>query len=638
MPAVTAYALTGDPYIDGLLGAVKWANPNLTFSFPAQASLYDPGYGNGEATANFSPLNATQTAAVRAALTSYAAVANFTFTEITESGAQHAALRFAASDAPYTAWAYFPNPAEEGGDVWFNRSSGWYSAPVRGNYAYATVLHEIGHTLGLNHAHEYYVMPTNRDSMEYTVMSYRSYINASTSSGYTNESWGFAQSLMMYDIAALQHLAGANFTTNSGNTTYNWSPTTGEMFINGVGQGAPGANRIFLTVWDGGGTDTYSFANYASAVSVDLRPGYWTITSAAQLAWLHYSGAKWAAGNIANALLYEGDARSLIENAFGGSGHDRIIGNVANNVLFGLTGNDSLYGGDGNDALLGGLGADWLDGGNGADAVQYSQAFAGILADLILPGSNTGEAASDRYVSIENLVGSGFADRLHGDHAGNVLAGLGGNDILVGRGGNDILIGGPGADWLYGSDGSDTAFYANSAGVTADLLLAALNTGEAAGDIFTLIENLTGSAYRDILRGDNAANVLQGLAGHDVIQGRGGNDILIGSSGADALNGGAGRDVFAFHLSSDSIPQARDIVQDFAPGQDLIDLRLIDADSTTMGDQAFSFISGTLFTAVAGQLNFLNSVLAGDLNGDGVADFEVSIPNISVLSVSDFLL
>jgi serralysin len=551
MPATTTYATTGNAYIDGLLGDWKWAIKDFTFSFPTSASFYGAGYGNGEPLKGFAVLNAAQQAATRAAFDQFSSVANVTFTEVTESATKHADLRLASSDAPSTAWAYFPSTAAEGGDAWFNKSSGHYSRPIKGNYAHVSFLHEIGHALGLEHAHEGNVMPVNRDSMEYTVMSYRSYVGASTTTGYTNETWGYAQSLMMYDIAALQHMYGADFTTESGNTTYRWSPTSGEMFINGIGEGAPGGNKILLTVWDGGGTDTYDFSNYTTALKVDLRPGEWTTTSAAQLAKLHYNGSKVAIGNIANALQFQGDARSLIENAKGGTGSDTITGNAAANALWGNGGNDRLIGGDGNDNLFGGAGADRLDGGNGTDLANYSNATAGVVADLSSPASNTGEAAGDTYVSIERLYGS---------------------------------------------------------------------------------------AFNDTVRGDNGANLLNGLAGNDVLNGRDGNDTLIGGNGADRLIGGGGADTFVFQTTAQSAPAARDVIDDFASGIDRMDLRSIDANSNAIGDQAFLFIGSSAFHGKAGELNFRSGIVSGDVNGDGLAEFQIKVTNLSALSGSDFLL
>ncbi|PVE21381.1 protease [Microvirga sp. KLBC 81] len=376
MAAVTSYSQTGNAYIDGILDNLKWAVSNLTFSFPTNGSHYGSGYGSGETADNFGALNTTQQAVVRSSLKMYASVANLSFTEIAETATQHADLRFAESDLPGTAWAYFPTTAAEGGDVWFNSTD--YNTPMKGNYASLTFVHEIGHALGLEHPHQgSTIMPLSRDSMEYTVMSYRSYIGASTTSGYVNETWSYAQSLMMYDIAALQHMYGANYTTNSGNTTYKWNSATGEMMVNGVGQGAPGGNKILLTVWDGGGTDTYDFSNYTSNLKVDLRPGQWTNTSTAQLAKLHYDGSKVAVGNIASALLYKGDTRSLIERAIGGSGSDTVTGNVSGNILRGNGGDDTLYGLAGADTLIGGGGKDYLNGGADYDVVEYS----GLSAD-----------------------------------------------------------------------------------------------------------------------------------------------------------------------------------------------------------------------------------------------------------------
>lgn len=171
-----------------------------------------------------------------------------------------------------------------------------------------------------------------------------------------NETWGYAQTPMMYDIAALQQMYGADFATNGGNTVYRWNPATGQAVINGVGQKVPGDNRVFMTVWDGGGTDTYDFSNYATNLKVDLRPGQWSRLSTAQIAQLGEGHE--ARGNVANALTYHGNVRSLVENAIGGSGADTIVGNVVANNLRGGGGADRLYGLSGNDVLSGGAGSD----------------------------------------------------------------------------------------------------------------------------------------------------------------------------------------------------------------------------------------------------------------------------------------
>lgn len=435
MPAITAFGLTGNSYVDGLMGEYKWAVDDLTYSFPAKGAFYGNAYGAAENTTSFAAFGQAQQSAARSALAMYASVANLTFTETAETATRHADFRLAFTEKTGSAWAYLPDTAPEGGDVWFNHSNGYFTEPVGGSYGRMVFLHEIGHALGLEHPHES-GMPQDRDSLEYTAMSYRSFIGASTTSGYTNETWGYAQSLMMYDIAAVQHLYGANYATNGGDTVYAWSPTTGEMSVNGVGQGAPGGNRILLTVWDGGGNDTYDLSRYKTNVAVDLRPGEWTTASPAQLARLTWDGSEVAVGNIANALLHRGDKRALIENAIGGSGNDTVTGNDGGNLLRGGGGLDKLYGLGGNDALDGNAGSDTLSGGAGSDILIFKSAKDSLpnardtildfvrgadRIDLRAIDANTKAGGDQAFSLIGNKAFSGQAGQLR--FSGSVLSG-----------------------------------------------------------------------------------------------------------------------------------------------------------------------------------------------------------------------
>jgi serralysin len=421
-------------------------------------------------------------------------------------------------------------------------------------------------------------MPTDKDSLEYSVMSYRSYIGQSTSGGYTNANGSYPQSLMMYDIAALQKMYGANFSTNSGNSTYSWDPKTGEMFINGVGQGVPVANKIFLTIWDGGGSDTYDFSNYTTGVTVDLRPGQWSTASTAQLALLHYNGSKIAAGNIANSLLYNNDLRSLIEKAIGSSASDVLIGNAANNVLDGRAGTDTaVFSGarsqyqvtqlsDGSVSVV-----DLRSGApDGSDIVWNVESFRFsdkqyTLAEVLTNSGSqtpppsepvpqaltlTGTSANDTLngAALDDILsGLGGADTLNGNGGADTLDGGSGNDKLYGGDGDDLLIGGSGGDRLDGGAGTDTASYATAtAGVTANLGSTSSNRGDASGDTYVGIENLTGSDYADTLTGNSSANKLAGGLGADKLTGGSGNDTLIGGAGADTIDGGTGTDMAVF--------------------------------------------------------------------------------------------
>jgi serralysin len=372
MATAVAAVRTNSPLIDGVLSGLQWNGLNVTYSFPAQAIFYGSGYGSGEPQNNFEPMNELQSVVARSIFRMISAATNLTLTEIEETASTHADIRLAMSGAAEIGWTYTLDEAGAGGDAWFNSTNGRYLAPVIGNFAFWTFLHEVAHTLGLKHAHEDGVfgrVPVDLDSMEFSVTTYRSFVGAA-GARVENEPWGYAQSLMIGDIAALQHMYGANFSTHAGPTTYRWDNKTGQAFIDGVGQGLPGGNRIFSTVWDGGGIDTYDCANYRTDLSVDLRPGQWSTLSTEQLAYL--GGFRLARGNVANALLYQGDSRSLIENATGGDGDDRIVGNSAGNYLIGRRGEDRLLGFEGADTLSGGQDHDVLRGGEGRDIFIFN--------------------------------------------------------------------------------------------------------------------------------------------------------------------------------------------------------------------------------------------------------------------------
>lgn len=182
------------------------------------------------------------------------------------------------------------------------------------------------------------------------------------------------------------------------------------------------------------------------------------------------------------------------------------------------------------------------------DTAVFGPQTIGPMLGLYLEGT----AAND------TIYGTGGNDGIYGLAGDDILHGGAGNDILDGGIGNDILDGGAGADQLIGGDGIDTATYVNaSSAVWADLSAGGV-TGEAQGDTYSGIENLTGSNFGDILSGNAGDNVINGGAGDDWIIGGAGNDTLIGGTGTNVLNGGAGSDIFTIAKNAGGITTVQD--------------------------------------------------------------------------------
>jgi Ca2+-binding RTX toxin-like protein len=217
-----------------------------------------------------------------------------------------------------------------------------------------------------------------------------------------------------------------------------------------------------------------------------------------------------------------GDVLVNIQSLIGSDFDDSLTGRAIAGSLAGGAGNDTLVAGGGLDSLYGGSGNDTLvisastaraEGGADFDMLDLRAASTGVAVSL----------ASARFSGIEGIYGSALNDTLTGDALDN------------------LLIGGAGADQLIGGAGRNTASYATAtSGVTANLLTAASNSGDAAGDSFTAIQNLEGTGLADSLTGDTIANLLDGALGNDTLIGGEGDDTLIGGSGADSLDGGTG--------------------------------------------------------------------------------------------------
>lgn len=139
------------------------------------------------------------------------------------------------------------------------------------------------------------------------------------------------------------------------------------------------------------------------------------------------------------------------------------------------------------------------------------------------------------------------------DAGNDQLHGGAGNDTLMGEAGNDTLEGGTGADTIIGGTGSDTADYSRAAAaVTVDLISGGTG-GEAAGDTYSSIERVDGSAFGDTIRGTNGTDLLSGLDGNDRLEGRGGDDVLRGGAGADTIDGGLGFDTATYFESATGV-------------------------------------------------------------------------------------
>jgi Ca2+-binding RTX toxin-like protein len=429
----------------------------------------------------------------------------------------------------------------------------------------------------------------------------------------------------------------------------------------------------------GAGTDIYSLAaqNATSGLTIDFTT-LWTgglmVIGGGVVQNMEKLGS--VIGSNHADTITTGSLAGTSASLYGWYGADTLIGGAGRDWIEGFyyggnggTDADMIYGLDGDDLLGGGVNST-LDGGNGIDSakVDYNGATSGVTADFTaVLGGATATIGGITLVSIEHIQvvnGSAYDDVFDASADlysiityGNMsLYGNAGNDTLIGSSGNNSLDGGTGDDFMSGGAGNDS--------YSVDSLFDVVVEGAGGGidsiratisyTLATDLEHLTlsgtaaldgtGNSVANQLTGNTGANMLSGLDGDDMIIANGGADVLIGGTGRDQMYGDAGADIFRFATGDFAglTTTTADLIGDFTKADlDTIDLGAIDAVAGG-ADDAFAFLGTGAFTGVAGQLRYeysgTRTMVYGDLDGNGTADFAIALTGNIALVSADFVL
>ncbi len=540
------------------------------------------------------------------------------------------------------------------------------------NFAMETIVHELGHALGLKHSFSEtdsldqigegpFLESESEDNTDWTMMSY--------TDGDSTYSANFAP----LDIAALHYIYGVAADVNDGDSTYLFDDSQG------------------VFVYDGQGVDVIDASSAQSAATIYLTEGDWSfigeksdlITSANQLTINFNTKIEGAIGGDFNDTL---SGNLLDNNLQGGEGNDLLKGEAGDDEILGGEGNDEIWGGEGNDYLEGEVGDDVIDGGDGDDAIWGDEGN-----DTLSGGS--GNDYLDGLEGDDVMDGGDGDDAIWGDEGNDYLDGAAGDDEIYGEAGNDSLLGntgddnistGLGADVVYAQADNDTITLTadstwgtgysaknvsndNSVGTNQRISIEGLNRfndvidgGDdvdtlnltSGNDVFFIddvysdhhssltlssttqgidstarmidLETINAGEGNDLvdltssnfilnnavtINGEAGNDTLWGSNGDDVINGDAGNDSLFGGSGSDTLTGGTGSDTFQFTATS-----ASDVITDFNVTDDTIKLYYRAEDEHTNADLSLS--NGVLTWSAGDSNNVLIDMSATTTSSD----------------------
>ena len=601
---VTPFALSGNINIDALANiGIKWGSGGqgvsavVTYSFPKAGAAWISDYYDGEPFDGFQGFNTAQQNAARQALTLWSDVANITFQEIPDTANDVGDIRFGFSrvvtNSTAAAWAYYPYDDPnyefpEAGDIWLDAKYPPNLQMTPGKFGFSTLLHEIGHAIGLDHPFNDGFgdpsLPPGFDNLRYTVMSYTpvAFVDVEP------------MTPMLLDILAIQYIYGANMNTRTGDDVYKFSTT-----------------QQLRAIWDAGGIDTIDASNQTVAAIINLDDGEFSSIGR------RVYGV--AADNIAIAYGV------TIENAKGGSGADKIFGNDVANVLSGNAGNDILDGELGADTLRGGRGNDIYVIGDGDTIDEQGNRDLGdeiritTSVDLTAFAGGVIERATAVGDDAVNFTGNKAANILIGNAAINILNGAAGADILKGGAGNDLYYVDAATDRIDEGTNKDAADEVRST-VTINLTTLGKGQIEIATLLGTKSVGVTGNTLNNIVTGNSGANLLNGAGGNDTLKGADGNDTLTDTLGSNLLDGGSGNDRLATGAGNDTLDGGSGI--DIMNGGAGSDTYFVDSDkdkvtdlgTTDLNDAVVASISINLTQYAAGLIEHATLVGNAALN------------------------